>query len=135
VGELHPEVAAAFEIEVPCAVIQVDLNQVQSVPGKRPRFTEVSPYPLVKRDIAVLLGRDQPAGGVLDAIRKTAGKFLVSADVFDQYAGKGVPEGKISIAFRLIFQRPDRTLTDPEVTKITQRVLQMLTHRFGAQQR
>ncbi len=135
VGELHPEVAAAFEIEVPCAVIQVDLNQVQSLPGKPPRFTDVSPYPLVKRDISILLGRDQPVGGVLDAIPKAGGKFLVSAGVFDRYSGKGVPEGKISIAFRLIFQRPDRTLTDPEVAKMTQRVVQMLTHRFGGQQR
>ena len=53
-------------------------------------------------------------------------------ELFDRYEGRGVPEGKVSVAFRLIFQRPDRTLTDQEVAAQTDRVVQALSHRFGA---
>jgi phenylalanyl-tRNA synthetase beta chain len=89
----------------------------------------------VRRDLAVLLDRDQPAGEILEAIRKQAGALLASAEVFDRYEGRGVPEGKVSLAFRLVFQRADRTLTDAEVNKTTDRVVQMLAHRFGGELR
>lgn len=135
VGELHPEVAAAFEIGVSCAVLQIDLGLVLRLPERARRFSEVSPYPLAKRDIAVLLSRGQAVGEVVEAIHKSAGKHLVSVAVFDRYEGKGIPADKVSIAFRLVFQRPDRTLTDAEVTKMNDRVVQMLAHRYGGQQR
>ena len=135
VGELHPEVASAYEIDVPCAVLQVDLSELLRQPAHPRQFSEVSPYPLARRDVSVLLPHDQAVGEVLAGIRKTGGKLLVSVTVFDRYVGANVPEDKVSVAFRLVFQRPDRTLTDPEVAKMTDRVVQMLTHRFGAQQR
>jgi len=130
-GEIHPEVAAAFEIAVPCALLELDLSAVLATPAELAPYREVSPYPAVRRDLAVLLGADQPAGDVLDAIRKSAGNVLVSAAIFDRYEGKGIPAGKVSIAFRLVFQRPDRTLLDSEVTKTTERVIDMLGQRFG----
>ncbi len=135
VGELHPEVATAYEIGVPCAVLQLDLSELLRQAVQPRHFSEVSPYPLARRDISALLPRDQAVGEVLAAIRKTGGKPLVSVVVFDRYLGANVPEDKVSVAFRLVFQRPDRTLTDAEVAKMTDRVVQMLTHRFGAQQR
>ena len=55
---------------------------------------------------------------IVEAIRKQAGPLLTQVDVFDRYEGKGVPEGKVSLAFRLVFQRLDRTLTDAEVTEL-----------------
>ena len=60
---------------------------------------------------------------------------LVSVEIFDRYEGKGIPEGRVSLAFRMVFQRPDRTLTDAEVTKTTNRVIRTLTGRFGAELR
>ena len=135
VGELHPEVATAYEIGVPCAVLQLDLSELLRQAVQPRHFSEVSPYPLARRDISALLPRDQAVGEVLAAIRKTGGKPLVSVVVFDRYLGANVPEDKVSVAFRLVFQRSDRTLTDAEVAKMTDRVVQMLTHRFGAQQR
>jgi len=74
-------------------------------------------------------------GAVLDAIRATAGPHLVSAEVFDRYEGRGVPEGRVSVAFRLIFQRADRTLTDAEVARSVERVVGMLADRFGGELR
>jgi len=131
VGELHPETAARFEIDAPCALFELDLGALAALAPAAVVYREVSPYPSVRRDLAVLLGRDQAAGAVLDAIRATAGPQLVSADVFDRYEGRGVPEGRVSVAFRLVFQRPDRTLTDAEVARATERVVRMLADRFG----
>jgi len=135
VGELHPEVAANFGIEVACAVMEIDLDALQELPRRRSRFREVSRQPLVRRDLAVVVAADQPAGQVLAAVEKAAGQDLVSVELFDRYAGSGVPEGKVSLAFRLVFQRADRTLTEEEVTKATDRVVKMLSHRFGGELR
>jgi len=135
VGELHPDAARAFEIEVPCALIELDLAALAALPERRPRYAEVSNQPPVRRDLAVVLGRDVAAGDVLDAIRKQAGPQLVAAEVFDRYEGKGVPEGKVSLAFRLVFQRADRAFTDAEIAKLVDRVVGMLGHRFGGELR
>jgi len=83
----------------------------------------------------VLLDRDQPSQAVLGAVEKKAGESLAWAEIFDRYEGEGVPEGKVSVAFRLVFQRKDRTLTDEEVSTATEAVVQMLQERFGAEQR
>lgn len=135
VGDLHPEVAKTFEIAAACAVFELDLSACLRLAPESPRYSDPSPYPAVRRDFAVLLDRAQPAGAVLDAVRKTAGSVLVSADIFDRYEGKGVPAGKVSIAFRLVFQRADRTLQDAEVGKTTERIVAMLRERFGAELR
>jgi phenylalanyl-tRNA synthetase beta chain len=89
----------------------------------------------VRRDIAVILDRDQLAGEVQTAIRETAGADLVSVHLFDRYEGEGVPEGRVSLAFRLEFQKPNRALTDAEVAGATDRVVQMLSDRFGGELR
>ncbi|HKC50577.1 MAG TPA: phenylalanine--tRNA ligase subunit beta, partial [Myxococcota bacterium] len=135
VGDLHPEVAQAYEIDAPCAVFELDLDACLRLAPESPRYRDPSPYPAVRRDLAVLLERSQPAGEVLDAIRKAAGQILVSADIFDRYEGKGVPPGKVSVAFRLVFQRGDRTLQDAEVGKTTDRIVSLLGQRFGAELR
>jgi phenylalanyl-tRNA synthetase beta chain len=135
VGELHPDVAAGFDIEAPCAVLEIDLGSLLSCARREPRYREVSRFPQVRRDIAVILERAQPAGEVLEAVRRSAGRDLASAELFDVYEGSGVPEGRVSLAFRLLFQRPDRTLRDAEVTAAIDRVVGMLSDRFGGELR
>jgi phenylalanyl-tRNA synthetase beta chain len=135
IGELHPETAARFEIDVPCALFVLDLDAIAATPARLAKYREVSRQPSVRRDLAVLLSREQPAQAVLDAIRATAGPQLVAAEIFDRYEGTGVPEGRVSVAFRLVFQRPDRTLLDTEVARATERVVRMLADRFGGELR
>ena len=72
---------------------------------------------------------------MIEEIRKKGGAALTSVDVFDRWEGKGVPEGKVSLTFRLVFQRTDRSLTDSEVVKATDRVVNLLAHRFGGELR
>ncbi|HVP29972.1 MAG TPA: phenylalanine--tRNA ligase subunit beta [Myxococcota bacterium] len=135
VGELHPDAARAFEIDVPCAVIELDVTALAALPERVARYTEVSNQPPVRRDLAVLLDREVAAGDVLEAIRKQAGPQLAAAEVFDRYEGPGVAEGKVSLAFRLVFQRADRAFTDAEIAKLVERVVGMLAHRFGGELR
>jgi phenylalanyl-tRNA synthetase beta chain len=135
VGELHPNVASAFGLDVGCAVMELDVEALVTLPQKEVRFHEVSRQPSVRRDLAVVVDLDQPAGEVLEAIRKTGGKDLILVELFDCYAGKGIAEGRTSLAFRLVFQRFDRTLKDEEVTKTTDRIVKMLAHRFKGELR
>ncbi len=134
-GELHPDVATSFDLDSPCAVIELDLSALAELRPQAHEFTDVSRQPQVGRDLAVLVDSSQPAGEILDAIRKAGGKDLVRVELFDRYTGKGVPEGRVSLAFRMVFQRDDRTLTDEEVTKATDRVVRMLAHRFNGELR
>ncbi len=135
VGELHPAVAAAFEIDVPCAMFELNLSALLAEKKREFQFREVSREPSVRRDLAVLVDRTQSAGALQEEIRKVAGSDLVSVAIFDRYEGQGVPKGRVSLAFRLVFQRADRTLTDAEVQRVTDRVVAMLGERFGAELR
>jgi phenylalanyl-tRNA synthetase beta chain len=135
IGEVHPAVLQGFEIDVPCAVIELNLEALQAVKGNEVQYQEVSKEPQIRRDIAVLLDREQSAGEVVEVIRKSGGSDLVSVELFDRYEGRGVPEGRISLGFRLVFQRADRTLVDAEVTQVMDRVVRTLAERFGAELR
>ncbi len=135
IGELHPDVTAAFELDVGCAALELELDALVALPTREVRFREVSRQPSVRRDLAVVVDAEQAAGEVLEAIRKTGGKDLVSVELFDRYAGEGIAEGRTSLAFRLVFQRFDRTLKDAEVTKTTDRIVKMLAHRFNGELR
>jgi phenylalanyl-tRNA synthetase beta chain len=134
-GELHPDVAANFELDVRCAVIELDLAALMALPREEVRFQEVSTQPSARRDLAVVIDLDQPADTVREAIRKTGGNDLISVELFDRYQGKGVAEGRASLGFRLVFQRSDRTLKDTEVTQAIDRIVRMLAHRFNAELR
>ncbi len=134
-GELHPEVATAFEIDSPAALVELDLTTLEACPRRAARYREVSPYPRVVRDLAVLVDAGRPAGEILEAMRKKGGDSLQTVELFDRYDGKGIPEGRVSLAFRLVYQRTDRTLTDAEVTKSVDRVVQLLANRFDGELR
>jgi phenylalanyl-tRNA synthetase beta chain len=134
-GELHPDVAADFELDVGCAVIEFDLAALSRLPRQEVRFQEVSTQPSARRDLAVVVDLEHPAGAVREAIRKTGGKDLISVELFDRYQGKGIAEGRASLGFRLVFQRADRTLKDAEVTKAIDRIVRMLAHRFNGELR
>jgi phenylalanyl-tRNA synthetase beta chain len=135
VGELHPECALRFELDGPLALVTLDVDALDRAGRAAVRFREVSRFPAVERDLALLLSRDSAAGELADAIREAGGESLQSVRVFDRFAGRGVPEGKVSVAYRLVFQRLDRTLTEPEVSEALARVLALLARRFGAELR
>ncbi len=135
VGELHPTISQNFDIEPRCAMFELNLSALLAVKKREFQFREVSREPSVRRDLAVLVDATTPAGSLVQEIRKAGGSDLVSVEIFDRYEGRGVPEGKVSLAFRVVFQRADRSLTDAEVTEKMDAMVAVLNKRFGAELR
>lgn len=100
-----------------------------------PRFRALPVYPAIERDAALLVPDELPAATVEAAIRAAGGKLLEDVFAFDLFRGTGVPEGHRSIAYRLRFRAPDRTLTDREADKAMSRVLDRLSKEFDVQRR
>src|SRR5690606_6416824 len=101
----------------------------------RTRYTELPQHPAIERDLALLIAAAQPAEAAGDVIRKAGGALLEWVEPFDVYGGSGVAEGMRSIAWRLRFRAPDRTLTDDEVDAVIGRILVRLKEELGVQQR
>ena len=101
-------------------------------PRARRRYRPVSKYPPSDIDLAFVVPDGVAAVQVERALRATAGRLLVRIELFDVYRGTGVPEGSRSLAYRLRFQAPDRTLTDADVAEARQRCIDETSRRTGA---
>jgi phenylalanyl-tRNA synthetase beta chain len=131
-GEVHPEVARNFRISGRVYAAEVDLELLAEQDPGLARYQEISRFPRIDRDLAVLIAREQPVAELLQAISEEGGEFLQEAAVFDVYQGKQVPEDKKSVAFSLKFQA-NRTLKEDEVNAIIERIVASLRTRFGAE--
>jgi phenylalanyl-tRNA synthetase beta chain len=117
IGELHPLVAREWDLENAVA-FELDLDLLAELAAGPEQFVPVSPFPPVIQDIAVVLPEEVPAGDVEVAIAQGGGDLLARLELFDVYRGEQVGAGNKSLAIRLEFQAPDRTLTDDEVSGI-----------------
>ena len=130
VGQVHPRVAAGFDLGSPVAMFEVDLDALlPHVSGPR-RYQALAPYPSVEEDIAVIVDADVPAARVRGIIE--AASLVRSVRLFDVYSGPQVPPGKKSLAFSVSYQAVDHTLTDKEVRRQQERILVRLQHEVGA---
>ena len=129
-GALHPELAKTLGLDQPVFLFELLLAEVTA--GRMPAFSELSRFPEVRRDLALLVDREQPAEAVLGAIRETAGEWLTDLKLFDVYHGKGIDPLRKSLAVGLTWQHPSRTLNDDEVSTTTQNILTCLEQRFNA---
>ena len=117
IGELHPLVSRAWSLEDPVGAFEIDFDLLAELaPGAR-RYEELSSFPAVIQDIAVVVAEDVPAGDVEAAVARGGGELLERLSLFDLYRGAQVGEGHKSLALRLEFRAPDRTLTDEEVAE------------------
>jgi len=133
VGQVHPQTAAAFDIAEPVFLVELWLEDMVRHLPERPEYFAPSKFPEVRQDLALVLDGATPAGRVLEIVRShRSGGVRIRADVFDEYRGPGVPEGKKSLALRLRFQAEDRTLTDNDVAKIQQGLVVRLGKEIGA---
>ena len=99
------------------------------------RFESAGRFPATAQDLAVVVNEAVPAQQVRDCILRAGGRLLRSAELFDIYRGEQIPEGKKSLAFSLLYQAPDRTLTDDEVAKQHARIQRALEKELEAQLR
>lgn len=129
-GALHPKLCKSLQLDGPIYLFELQLSEVSE--GVVPYYTEISRFPGVRRDIALLLDESLPSGKVISAIREHSRGLLRDVRVFDVYAGKGVKEGHKSIAVSLYLQHVERTLGEDEVTEFVDGVLEKLKKEFNA---
>ena len=132
VGEINPEVLDACGVAGRMAWLQLDLQAVLDGPRARRRYRPVSKFPPSDMDLAFVVPDRVAAAQVERALRASAGALLARLGLFDVYRGPGVPEGSRSLAYRLRFQAPDRTLTDTEVADARRRCIDEASRRTSA---
>ncbi|MCC6918776.1 MAG: phenylalanine--tRNA ligase subunit beta [Alphaproteobacteria bacterium] len=133
-GELHPKVLTAMDLKAPAAVFEVF---VDAIPLPKAKATKTKPplvlsdYPAVERDFAFLIDTSVPAGDVVKAAAGADKVLIEKVDVFDLYEGKGVPDGKKSLAIAVRLQPKDRTLTEADIDAVGQKVVAAVTKATG----
>ena len=126
IGQLHPTVCDSFELSGDVYAGVFSTEALFAASQTEWEYTPLPVYPAVERDLALVMDESTEAGTVEDAIRSYAGKSLCGVTVFDVYTGKGVADGKKSVAFRLSFRLPDKTMNDSEVDAAVTKILRRL---------
>lgn len=132
-GEVHPQVLAEFNIDQPVYLFELDVEKIISLAGSFAKFEPLSRFPDMLRDSALLLDEAVQAAQVMDIVQRTKLKSLESVNLFDLYTGKGIPEGKKSLAIRVRYRDMEKTLTEEEVNKFHDKLIRSLCHQLGAE--
>jgi phenylalanyl-tRNA synthetase beta chain len=133
IGVLHPALAASLDLIGTPALFELDLDAVLS--RNLPSHAEISRFPGVRRDLAIVVGEGVPVQALLDAMREAAVPGVHDIALFDVYRGTGIEPGTKSLAFRILLQDTQKTLADAEIEDGTNRLLDILSERFGARLR
>ncbi len=130
IGRLHPDVERRLDLTYSAIVFELDL--VTAMAASVPHFHEVSRFPAVRRDLALVVDEAVPVQKLLDCIQRGAGAVLRDTTVFDIYRGAGIENGRKSVAIGLNLQDVSRTLTDEETDAIVARVVSDLERECSA---
>ena len=122
-GEVHPEVQKNFGIGTRAYIAVVDMKVVSSLADFDVKYEGVAKFPAMTRDISLTMSKDVLAGEVEEIIRIRGGKLLESCELFDIYEGEQLTRGYKSLAYKIVFRASDRTLTDDEVNKCMDKIM------------
>jgi phenylalanyl-tRNA synthetase beta chain len=135
-GELHPQVVERYDLpETPLLAAEILMAPITEAVPARYAVSAIPSQPPVLEDIALIVDESLPAAQVEGLIRQTGGRTLSDVRLFDVYRGEQIGEGKKSLAYSLTYQDPKRTLTDKEVAKIRNRIVQRVEQELGAKLR
>ena len=133
IGELHPEWVQKYDLPNAPVLFELDFAAVKL--AKVPAYAEVSKFPPVIRDLAIVVDQSVALQTLLDGLKGQISGLIQDIQLFDVYVGKGVPENKKSLAFRIVMQDTQRTLQDSEVDAAMQQLVSCFEQAFGAQLR
>lgn len=128
-GRLHPSLENALDLSTTWVA---ELDQSAVLQTYVSNFTELSRFPSVRRDIALVISDKINVSEIQQLIEKTGGELLDSTWLFDVYTGQGVEQGKRSLAFALLWQHPSRTLEDAEIKSGMDHIIQVLESTYQA---
>jgi phenylalanyl-tRNA synthetase beta chain len=137
-GPLHPDTVGTFDLDGPAQIIELDLPALEHLGHPTPKFRPIPRLPANTRDVSVVASATLAAEHIASEIRSAAGDLCDSVELFDVFAGQGVPEGARSLAYHVVYRDPKattdpdaaRTLTDDEVDKRHEKVKQAV-QRLG----
>jgi phenylalanyl-tRNA synthetase beta chain len=132
IGQIHPNVAKAFGVDGELYCAELSFDELMLARGAGAEYVPLPKFPSVTRDIAVVCDEAVTVGKLEQAIRKGAKGLLKEAALFDIYRGKGIGEGKKSVAFNLILRADDRSLTSEEADEDVKSILAALEQDCGA---
>ena len=130
IGQLHPALQRALDLDVDVVAFELDLEPLLQRP--LPRASGLSRFPSVRRDLAFVLPEQVAWADVAASVKAAAGPILKDLRLFDRYQGKGVESGFKSLAMGLILQDESRTLTDSDVDAVVAAVTASLQREHGA---
>ena len=129
VGKIHPSMEKEDVF-----VLEINLSKLLAKKTGNMKFKEISKYPSISKDLAIVVDKKVSADEIGKVIKKAAGSLLTNIEIFDVYEGAGISKGKKSIAYSLSFGTLDRTLTDEEINNIMDKIIEALS-KFGAELR
>ena len=132
VGEMHPDTAAKFDLSGRVYVAVVNLPLFFSLTKPMGEVKAIARFPAVNRDLALVMKESQQVGPLMDALRTGCGAMLEDIRMFDVFRGIQIGAGNKSVAFSLTFRAADHTLTEEEITRLTEKALKISKEQFGA---
>ena len=130
IGRLHPNIS-----KEPTFVMEINLDKLLDKKVGKMKFKEISKFPSVKKDIAVIIDKEKTSGEVAMAIKKAASNLLTKVELFDVYTGANIDENKKSLAYSLTFEDSKKTLTDEEINKEMEKIIEFLSKKLNAELR
>ena len=130
-GKIRPEILKTMGIEKKAAVFELDFEALVRLATEERIYLPPSKYPALIRDIAVLVEQGTKVVEVLNLINAAGGQLVADIDLFDIYEGKELPENKKNLAFHIIYQAEDKTLTEKEVDQLHQKIVKALEEEGG----
>jgi phenylalanyl-tRNA synthetase beta chain len=112
-GPLHPDVVDALDLDGPAQVVELDLAAIEVLGHPTPKYQPIPRLPATSRDVALVVGENVPAADIEREIRSAAGELCESVELFDLFVGGAIPDGKRSLAYRVVYRDP-KAVTDPE---------------------
>jgi phenylalanyl-tRNA synthetase beta chain len=134
VGDVHPLVAREWDLDG-VAAFEIDLDAVIATAELVPEYEDLTSFPELREDIAIVVDERLPAATVLAAVRAAGGALLARAEVFDVYRGEQIAPGRTSLAIALTFRAQDRTLTDEDVAPVREQIVARLASELGGELR
>jgi phenylalanyl-tRNA synthetase beta chain len=134
-GVIHPAIIQTKGLPSPICVLEIDLEILLEMGHRKPKFIPFSSFPKVERDLAMVLKKNVLYKDVLSEIEGLKLPFLTQTYLFDRFEGKNIPKDSASLAFRLVFQASDKTLTDTEIEQAVGQIQAHLKAKFEASHR
>ena len=129
-GEVHPQVLSHYEIQGRAYLFEIDFEQMVKWAGKGRRFRPLPKFPVVYRDLSIVVDNTLESEKVVEAIQTFQQPFIEEVNLFDVYRGAPIPVGKKGVSYRIRYQAEDRTLTDEEVNQYHEEVISRLKEIF-----